>query len=107
MTGSHEPLRCPHTRRHNQTSVDETSRNYALEARLDPTCVSPDAGPKGRKPQMGKAPNKPIAFTLSDDHRQAIESLAGGRRVRLSGRVEGGKVVVDFVACNSPFIACN
>ena len=56
---------------------------------------------------MGKAPNKPIAFTLSDDHRQAIESLAGGRRVRLSGRVEGGKVVVDFVACNSPFVACN
>ena len=50
---------------------------------------------------------KPIAFDLDPEHRRAIESLAGGRRVRLSGRVEGGKVTIDFVACNSPFMACN
>jgi hypothetical protein len=56
---------------------------------------------------MAKTQSKPISFELSDDHRRAIEALAGGRKVRLSGRVEGGRVVVDFVACNSPFIACN
>ena len=54
-----------------------------------------------------KAGNKPITFDLSSPHRQAIESLAGGRKVRVSGRVQGGKVVIDFVACNSPFVACN
>jgi hypothetical protein len=51
--------------------------------------------------------DKPIAFELSPEHRRAIESLAGGRRVRLSGRVEGGRVTIDFVACNAPFMACN
>ena len=56
---------------------------------------------------MAKSKNKPISFVLSNDHKEAIESLAGGRKVRLSGRVEGGKVVVDFVACNAAFIACN
>ena len=48
-----------------------------------------------------------ISFDLKDDHRRAIETLAGGRRVRLSGRVQGGKVLVDFVACNAAFVACN
>jgi hypothetical protein len=51
--------------------------------------------------------NKPITFELSEEHRSAIQALAGGRRVRLSGRVEQGRLVVDFVACNSPFLACN
>jgi len=56
---------------------------------------------------QGKREQDPISFELSDNHRSAIESLAGGRRVRLSGRVVGGKMVVDFVACNAPFVACN
>ena len=46
-------------------------------------------------------------FELGESHRKAIESLAGGRKVRLSGRVVGRKMVVDFLACNSPFMACN
>jgi hypothetical protein len=49
----------------------------------------------------------PISFELTDAQRQAIEELAGGRGVRLTGRVVGKKVVVDFVACNAPFVACN
>ena len=31
----------------------------------------------------------------------------GGRRVQLAGSVGGGKLVVNFVACNAPFLACN
>jgi hypothetical protein len=49
----------------------------------------------------------PISFELSDGQRKAIEELAGGRGVRLSGKVVGSRVVVDFVACNAPFVACN
>jgi hypothetical protein len=49
----------------------------------------------------------PISFELTPEQQKAIESLAGGRSVRLSGRVVGKKVVVDFVACNAPFVACN
>jgi hypothetical protein len=49
---------------------------------------------------------KPIAFDLSLKQKRAIETLAGGRIVRLSGRVVGSKVSVDFVACNAPFLAC-
>ena len=48
-----------------------------------------------------------LSFELSDSHRKAIESLAGGRTVRLSGRVIGNQLSIDFVACNSPFLACN
>jgi len=56
---------------------------------------------------QGKREQDPISFELSDKHRSAVESLAGGRRVRLSGRVVGGKMVVDFVACNAAFVASN
>ena len=49
----------------------------------------------------------PISFELTTEQRSAIESLAGGRSVRLSGKVIGKRVVVDFVACNAPFVACN
>lgn len=52
-------------------------------------------------------PNKPISFELSKEQTQAMETLAGGRKVRLSGRVTGSKFIVDFVACNAPFVACN
>jgi hypothetical protein len=56
---------------------------------------------------MAAKKGTPISFDLSSEHRNAIESLAGGRTVRLSGKVSGGKVVVDFVACNAAFVACN
>jgi hypothetical protein len=49
----------------------------------------------------------PISFDLTPEQHSAIQQLAGGRPVRLSGKVVGKKVVVDFVACNAPFVACN
>jgi len=49
----------------------------------------------------------PISFELSEEDRAAIDQLGGGRTVRLSGKIVGNKVVVDFVACNAPFVACN
>jgi len=49
----------------------------------------------------------PISFDLDPEHAKALQSLAGGRRVRLSGTVQGGKFVVNFIACNAPFLACN
>lgn len=51
--------------------------------------------------------NEAISFDLSRSQAEALETLAGGRRVRISGAVRDGKVLVDFIACNSPFIACN
>lgn len=48
-----------------------------------------------------------ITFDLNDEERRAIETLAGNRQVRLSGRVVNGKLRVDFVACNAAFVACN
>jgi len=51
--------------------------------------------------------DNPISFDLSEEHLRAIKSLAGKRKVRLSGHVEKGKLVVDFVACNAAFVACN
>ena len=51
--------------------------------------------------------NEPIQFELSDAQRKAIETIAGGRSVRLAGKLRGNKLVVDFVACNAPFLACN
>ena len=55
----------------------------------------------------GRKTNAPLTFALSASERQAIETLAGGRGARLSGRVRGAQFRVDFVACNSPFLACN
>lgn len=54
-----------------------------------------------------KSKVEPITFELSDNHRRAIETIGGGRQVRLSGRVINGKLRVDFVACNAAFMACN
>jgi hypothetical protein len=51
--------------------------------------------------------NKSIEFELSPEHEQALRTIAGGRQVRLSGRVVQGSLRVDFVACNAPFLACN
>jgi len=50
---------------------------------------------------------KPISFDIDPVHAKALETLAGGRQVRLSGVVQGGKLVVNFVACNAAFMACN
>lgn len=49
----------------------------------------------------------PINFDLSPEHAKALQTLAGNRRVRLSGVVQGGKLVVNFIACNAAFVACN
>jgi hypothetical protein len=49
----------------------------------------------------------PLSFELTEEHRKAIETLAAGRTIRVAGRVAGGRVLVDFIACNSPFTACN
>ena len=48
-----------------------------------------------------------LGFQLSEGQTRALENLAGGRQERLSGKVRGGKFVVDFIACNAPFVACN
>jgi hypothetical protein len=56
---------------------------------------------------MPKNPNNPISFDLDPEHQKALEKLAGGRSVRLSGKVVGGKLMVNFIACNAAFIACN
>lgn len=50
---------------------------------------------------------KPISFDISPTHAKALEELAGGRQVRLSGTVQNGKLQVNFIACNAAFIACN
>ncbi|VBM56244.1 Uncharacterised protein [Burkholderia pseudomallei] len=49
----------------------------------------------------------PISFDLDPEHAKALQALAGNRRVRLSGVVQGGKLVVNFIACNAAFVACN
>jgi hypothetical protein len=49
----------------------------------------------------------PISFDLSPEQAKALEVLAGGRQVRLSGMVRNGRLIITFVACNAPFIACN
>ncbi|WP_445270348.1 hypothetical protein [Streptomyces sp. DSM 41634] len=50
---------------------------------------------------------QPIEFELSPEQKKAIQTLAGTRQVRLSGRVVKDKLRVDFVACNAAFMACN
>lgn len=58
----------------------------------------------------------PVTFELSREHVEAVEKLAGGRQVRLSGQISAGKLVIDsigfadqefskpvFVAVNAPF----
>lgn len=49
----------------------------------------------------------PISFELNPEHARALQSLSGNRGVRLSGIVQGGKLVVNFIACNAAFVACN
>lgn len=56
---------------------------------------------------MDSEQTRPIEFELAPEHQEAIQALAGPRRVRLSGRVVKGKLRVDFVACNAAFMACN
>ena len=49
----------------------------------------------------------PITFDLSKEQQAAMKTIAGNLPVRVSGRLVGGRVRVDFIACNSPFTACN
>jgi hypothetical protein len=56
---------------------------------------------------MTKKNTGPISFELSPEQRRALETLAGGRQVRLSGVVRNGRLIINFVACNAPFVACN
>ena len=53
----------------------------------------------GRETADGYSARRANTFELGESHRRAIESLAGGRKARLSGRVVGKKMVVDFLAC--------
>jgi hypothetical protein len=59
---------------------------------------------------------EPISFELPQDHAEAIRTIAAGRKIRLSGEVREGRLVVDnvsfanenfarplFVAVNAPF----
>jgi hypothetical protein len=50
---------------------------------------------------------KPLSFEVPAEHADAIKKVAGGRQVRLMGKVQGNRFSVDFVACNSAFVACN
>lgn len=50
---------------------------------------------------------KPISFDIEPEHMKALEALAGGRQVRLSGAVHNGKLHISFIACNAAFMACN
>ena len=49
----------------------------------------------------------PISFDIDPEYAKALQAIAGNRKVRLSGVVEGGKLVINFVACNAAFVACN
>ncbi len=48
-----------------------------------------------------------ISFELDAEHARALKALSGRRQVRLSGRLVGDALRVDFVACNAAFVACN
>jgi hypothetical protein len=61
---------------------------------------------------------EPISFEVAEEQVRAIEALAGDRKVRLSGEVRSGRLVVDslsfadqafsealFVPVNAPFKA--
>ena len=49
----------------------------------------------------------PLSFDVPAEHAEAIQKLAGDRKVRFMGRVQGGQLKVDFIACNAAFVACN
>jgi hypothetical protein len=38
-----------------------------------------------------------ITFDLPNDHVQALDKLAAGRKVRFSGKVMNGKLIVDNI----------
>ena len=54
-------------------------------------------------------PKEPSTFELTAQQRQAIQTLAGDRKVKLDGRIEQGKVrivgiqILPIGACNSAF----
>ena len=56
---------------------------------------------------MSNKDTAPLSFDLDPEKAKALQTLAGNRRVRLSGIVQGGKLVINFIACNAAFVACN
>lgn len=64
-----------------------------------------------------------ISFQLTDEQAKALQTVAGGKNLRVSGFVHGGKLIVDFLTLGgnvismsatpfkestmAPFIACN
>ncbi len=56
---------------------------------------------------MSEKISGPISFDIHPDHAKALRTIAGDRTVRLSGVVKGGKLNINFIACNAPFMACN
>jgi alanine dehydrogenase len=63
-----------------------------------------------------------LSFQLTDEQARSIQSIAGGKGVRISGYVDGNVVKVDNIAINAgvvglssapmadgmaPFVACN
>jgi hypothetical protein len=56
-----------------------------------------------------REPREPFTFELPQEQREAIEKLAGDRKVRLDGRIEQGKLrlvgihILPVGACNSAF----
>lgn len=51
--------------------------------------------------------NKGISFELDDRQVEALRTIAGGRAVRLGGKLRGSRLDIEFIACNSPFSSCN
>lgn len=56
---------------------------------------------------MAESRNRPISFALTEAQQKALQTIAGGRKVQLAGSVVGGRLTVNFIACNAPFLACN
>ena len=56
-----------------------------------------------------RQPREPMSLELTPEQRDAIETLAGDRKVRLDGRIEHGRIrivgiqILPIGACNGPF----
>lgn len=56
-----------------------------------------------------KVPREAATLVLSEEHRKAIEVLAGDRKIKLDGRIENGQLrlvgihILPVGACNSAF----
>jgi hypothetical protein len=56
-----------------------------------------------------RQPREPLSLELTPEQRQAIETLAGDRKVKLDGRIEHGRLrivgiqILPIGACNTSF----